>query len=61
MLNIFYAVSAVVVEADFAVSADHRVKVKEVEKLKKYLDLARELKRLWNVNVTMMHVVVGVL
>ena len=29
---------------DFAVSADHRVKLKESEKKDKYLDLARELK-----------------
>ena len=31
---------------DFAVLADHRVKFKESEKKDKYLDLARELKRL---------------
>ena len=30
---------------DFAVSADHRVKLKESEKKDKYLDLARELKK----------------
>ena len=29
---------------DFAVSADHRMKLKESEKKDKYLDLARELK-----------------
>ena len=29
---------------DFAVSADHRIKLKECEKKDKYLDLARELK-----------------
>ena len=29
---------------DFAVSADHRVKLKESEETDKYLDLARELK-----------------
>ena len=33
---------------DFAVPADHRIKVKECEKKDKYLDLARELKKLWN-------------
>ena len=32
--------------ADFAVPADHRIKLKESEKKDKYLDLARELKRL---------------
>ena len=29
----------------FAVPADHRIKLKEVEKKDKYLDLARELKK----------------
>ena len=32
---------------DFAVLADHRIKLKECEKRDKYLDLARELKKLW--------------
>ena len=36
---------------DFAVSADHRIKLKECEKWDKYLDLARELKKLWNMKV----------
>ena len=31
---------------DFAVPADHRIKLKECEKTYKYLDLARELKKL---------------
>ena len=31
--------------ADFAVPADHRIKLKECEKKDKYLDLARELKK----------------
>ena len=30
---------------DFAVPADHRIKMKECEKKDKYLDLARELKK----------------
>ena len=30
---------------DFAVPADHRIKLKEFEKKDKYLDLARELKK----------------
>ena len=37
---------------DFAVPADHRIKLKECEKRDKYLDLARELKKLWNMQVT---------
>ena len=32
----------------FAIPADHRKKLKECEKRDKYLDLARELKKLWN-------------
>ena len=35
----------------FAVPADHRVKLKENEKKDKYLNLARELKKLWNIKV----------
>ena len=31
---------------NFAVPADHRIKLKECEKKDKYLDLARELKKL---------------
>ena len=31
---------------DFAVPADHRINLKECEKKDKYLDLARELKKL---------------
>ena len=37
---------------DFAVPADHRINLKECEKKDKYLDLARELKNLWNMKVT---------
>ena len=29
----------------FAVSADHRIKLKEIEKKDKYIDLARELEK----------------
>ena len=36
---------------DFAVPADHKIKLKECEKKDKYLDLARELKKLWNMKV----------
>ena len=46
---------------DFAVSADHRVKLKESEKRDKYQDLARELKRLWNMKVTVIPIVIGAL
>ena len=43
---------------DFAVSADHRIKLKECEKRYKYLDLARELKKLWNMMVTIIPIVI---
>ena len=44
---------------DFVVQADHRVIMKESEKINKYLDLARELKKLKN--VTVIPIIVGVL
>ena len=42
---------------DFVVLADHRVKIKENEKRDKFLDPARELKKLWNMRVTMVPIV----
>ena len=44
---------------DLAVPADHSVKLKGSEKRYKYLDLARELKKLWNMKVTMIPIVIG--
>ena len=44
---------------DFAVLADHRIKLKKCEKKDKYLDLARELKKLWNMKVTIIPIVIG--
>ena len=46
---------------DFAVPADHRINLKECEKKDKYLDLARELKKLWNMKVTIVQIVIGAL
>ena len=46
---------------DFALPADHIVKLKESEKKYKYLDLARELKKLWNMKVTITPIVTGAL
>ena len=43
---------------DFAVPADHRIKLKECEKKDKYLDLTRELKKLWNMKVTIIPIVI---
>ena len=44
---------------DFAVPADHRINLKEREKKDKYLELARELKKLWNMKVTIVPIVIG--
>ena len=46
---------------NFAVPADHRVKTKEDEKKDKYLDLAREVKKLWNMKMTLIPIVMGAL
>ena len=46
---------------DFAALADHRIKLKECEKKDKYLDLARELKKLWNMKVTIVPIGIGAL
>ena len=46
---------------NFAVPVDHRVKLKENVKKNKYLDLARELKKLWNLKVTFVRIVISVL
>ena len=44
---------------DFAVPADHRINQKDCEKKDKYLDLARELKKLCNMKVTIIPIVIG--
>ena len=46
---------------DLAVPAEHRVKLDESEKRDKYLDLAKELKKLWNMKVAVTSVVIGAL
>ena len=46
---------------DFAVPADHRINLKESEKKDKYLDLTREIKKLWNMKVTIVPIVIGAL
>ena len=40
---------------------DHRINLKESEKKDKYLDLAGELKKLWNMKVTIVTIVSGAL
>ena len=46
---------------EITVLADYRVKLKESEKRDKYLDLARELKKLWKLRVTVIPIVINVL
>ena len=46
---------------DFAVPSDHKIKLKEREKRDKYLDLAREMKNLWNMKMTMITIINGAL
>ena len=42
---------------DFAKPADRRVKLKEIEKKDKYLEHARDLKKLWNMKETVLPIV----
>ena len=44
---------------DFGVPADHKIKLKEFEKKDKYLELSKELKKLWNMQVTIIPIVIG--
>ena len=46
---------------DFSVLADHRINLNESEKKDKYLDLAKELKKLWNMKVMIVPIVIGAL
>ena len=46
---------------DFDVSADHWGKLKEIEKKENYLELNRELKKLWNIKVTVIPIEIGAL
>ena len=44
---------------DFAVPADHKIKLKECEKKDKYVDLARELKKPCNMQRTIIPILIG--
>ena len=44
---------------DFAVLADPRAKIKENENRDKYLDVGREIKKKWNMKVTVIPIVIG--
>ena len=46
---------------DFAAPAVHIVKLKESKKKDKYLNVARELKKLWNMKVTVIPIAIGAL
>ena len=48
-------------QVGFAIPLNYTEKIKENEKLNKYTDLARELKKLWNMKVTVIPIVVGAL
>ena len=44
---------------NFAVLANDKIKLKESKKKDKYLDLARELKKLWNMKVMIIPIMIG--
>ena len=44
---------------DFVAPADRRVKLKEIEKKDKYLNLARELKIFLNMKATIIPILIG--
>ena len=46
---------------DFAILADHRIKLKESEKKDKYLNFTRELKTLWNMKMVVKRIVISAL
>ena len=46
---------------DFVVAANSRIKIKESKKIYKCLDLAKELKKLPNIKVAVVPIVIGVL
>ena len=46
---------------DFAASADHIVKLKESEQRHKYLDLPWGMKKMWNIKLTIIPIVIGAL
>ena len=46
---------------DFAVPTDRRINLMEFAKKDKYLDLAREFKKLWNMKVTIVPIVIDAL
>ena len=46
---------------DFAVQENHKLWIKEKDNINKYLDLAREPKQIWNMQVTEIPIVIDAL
>ena len=46
---------------DFSIPYDSRVNAKEIEKIEKYQDLAREVQKLWNMRTKVIHIIIGAL
>ena len=46
---------------DYAIHYDSRVNNKEMEKIEKYHDLARELRKLWNMKVKVIPIIIDTL
>ena len=46
---------------DFAIAEDRRIKLEKSENRDKYQDLARYMKKLWNLKVTVIPIVIGAL
>ena len=42
----------------FAIPGEYRIKLTECEKMDKYFELVRELKKLWNMKVTIIPIVI---
>ena len=47
-------------QVDFVIPVDYRRKIKENQKKDKYFDFARELRKLWNIKLMMIPIVIGV-
>ena len=45
---------------NFVIPGDYKIKIKESEKIIRYLDFVRELKKLWNVSVRVNPIVIGI-
>ena len=60
-LMLIYKKKRTCYQEDFAVPVHHTVKMKENEKINKYLDPGRELKNLWNMKVMIIPIIVEIL